>query len=537
MDETTYSDDKVIDFINKNLIPVRVDSDRRPDIDSLYNQGGWPSTVLLTPDGEILAGETYLPPERMLSWLKENLEIYRGKKKVIRWHTERLKKQNRQSPFGKEKSPGRYELERVVELLENYFDPMYGGFGEVQKFPNPFAIEFLLSYYQYHRGEEIGTIIRETLDAMRRGEIYDRIEGGFFRYSTRPDWSEPHYEKMLESNAGIIMNYLNAYRVFNEKDYLGVALKSLNYIRKYLYDEKRGFLWGSQDADEGYYRAANRSSLKPPLVDRTFYADSSAMMVSTLTVAYSVTGNRYYLRWAQDVMGAILRKLYSGVKGVYHYYDTKKSLPGLLRDNLTVANALIDLYEVTGRKWYLKKADNIIGFVTRFFADGLFRRSISERVVEPASRGIFSDYSLARDNYLAFYVLNRYSLYNQGHGIARIRGSLARRLSGSYDRFVVHAGLYGLGLIRYLLEPVEIKIVRKGDITTYLKEIGMLYIPNKIIRIYDLRRDREIIKREGFPPEEALYICYRKSCSRPIKRPSEIKKGLRIYAEPSMKIN
>jgi len=69
---------------------------------------------------------------------------------------------------------------------------------------------------------------------------------------------------MLEDNAGIIMNYLNAYKVFGSKDYLRVALKSLDYIKKNLYDGRKGFLWGSQDADERYYKSADRGGLNPP---------------------------------------------------------------------------------------------------------------------------------------------------------------------------------------------------------------------------------------------------------------------------------
>ncbi len=67
----------MIEFINKNYIPIRVDADRHPDIDNLYNQGGWPSTVILTPEGEILNGGTYIPPERMLKVLKDTLEFYK----------------------------------------------------------------------------------------------------------------------------------------------------------------------------------------------------------------------------------------------------------------------------------------------------------------------------------------------------------------------------------------------------------------------------------------------------------------------------
>jgi len=165
---------------HKNLIPVRVDSDKRPDIDSLYNQGGWPSTVLLTPDGEVLSGATYLPPERMINWLKENLALYSKKREVIAKYIERLKKEKHGlSLFDGEKKPEWVDLERIVRIIKNSFDPRYGGFGGFQKFPNPYAIEFLLTYYRDKQDRDVEHIIRKTLDAMSSGEIYDKVEGDF----------------------------------------------------------------------------------------------------------------------------------------------------------------------------------------------------------------------------------------------------------------------------------------------------------------------------------------------------------------------
>lgn len=73
MDETTYSDREVIDTINSSFIPIRVDTDQRPDVDARYNMGGWPTTALLTPDGNILTGGTYIPAPRMKRLLREAL--------------------------------------------------------------------------------------------------------------------------------------------------------------------------------------------------------------------------------------------------------------------------------------------------------------------------------------------------------------------------------------------------------------------------------------------------------------------------------
>ncbi len=83
MDKTSYSDEGIVDFINNNFIPVRVDSDKRPDINDRYNMGGWPTTAFLTPEGNLMTGGTYIPPEEMKNILENIHTIYREQKPEI----------------------------------------------------------------------------------------------------------------------------------------------------------------------------------------------------------------------------------------------------------------------------------------------------------------------------------------------------------------------------------------------------------------------------------------------------------------------
>ena len=145
MDETTYSDADIISFINDNFIPVRVDADMRPDIDNLYNQGGWPSTLVLTAEGNIISGGTYIPAEDMLPWLKKGVTAYSGDKRGIRG-----KRDKRPEQAGEAK-PKKTDLNKTVSTLRSAFDTQYGGFGTSQKFPNPEAIDFLVSCPTEHR--------------------------------------------------------------------------------------------------------------------------------------------------------------------------------------------------------------------------------------------------------------------------------------------------------------------------------------------------------------------------------------------------
>ena len=121
-----------------------------------------------------------------------------------------------------------------------------------------------------------------TLDQMRARGIWDKVEGGFFRYSTTKDWEIPHYEKMLEGEAGLLGNYLYAYRVTGDESYARTARELIAYVTRTLFDANDGFFYGSQDADEHYYTldAEERAKLPAPFVDPTLYVNWNALMAS-----------------------------------------------------------------------------------------------------------------------------------------------------------------------------------------------------------------------------------------------------------------
>jgi uncharacterized protein YyaL (SSP411 family) len=422
MDETTYSDPAVIAFINKNFIPVRVDADRRPDIDNLYNQGGWPSTVVLTPEGEVMQGGTYILPDEMLPWLSKTVHIFKEGKQQ---RNETSEERGKASPQGtKGISPDGTELLEIIGLIKSSFDDKYGGFGTWQKFPNPDAIDLLLAEYLKKRDPDLKAIIARTLDHMAAGEIYDAVEGGFFRYATRPDWSGPHYEKMLDTNAGLIRNYASAYMVLGESTYRKIMLGDMHYVMTTLFDRKAGVFYGSQDAGEEYYKEKQRKGLKPPAVDKTVYADSNARMITALLAAYDATGNREYLRVSRKTAAFIARKLYTAKDGVYHYYlGRERHTSGLLSDNVLFGLALIDLYNATGERNYIRLADAIAHLVIDRFYDHKKRQFIlspGTTLVTPSATSALLDAHTTIANYRAAILLSRLYHYQKNEGLKKI---------------------------------------------------------------------------------------------------------------------
>jgi uncharacterized protein YyaL (SSP411 family) len=528
MDETTYSEKDVIAYLNEHFIPVRVDSDMRPDIDSLYNQGGWPSTLVLTPSGDIVRGGTYVPPEDMVSWLKEGLAIYRSGRRGTRG-----KREKRPEPAG-EAAPGTAELKKTVDTLRSAFDRRHGGFGMVQKFPNPEAIDFLLSEFVRSGDEATKEMITLTLDSMEAGEIHDDIEGGFFRYSTQPDWSSPHYEKMLDLNAGLATNYASASLALAKDGYRKVLNKTIGYVMSNLYDRKTGAFYGSQDADERYYASKGREGRKPR-VDTTIYAGPNARMITALVSASGTTESEEYLKRAERTAGFMLRNLYSEKEGTYRYFrDGQRHLAGLLDDNVLFGGALIDLYNATGESHYIETAQDLAGLLAGKFFDsraGRFRASAEMASVGPSDPGALTEYNTAVSNLRAAVFLLRISGYQSDAKLKGLAAQAIRRTKEDCGRIGPVAGFCGMAFEWQLREPLEVVIVTAGGPERFLAAVNRIYIPMKVVKVLSLKKDEAAITHLGYPLRESLYLCSGRRCFAAVTEPGKVEAEVRKYRE------
>lgn len=526
MDETTYSDTEVIVYINENFIPVRVDSDMRPDIDSLYNQGGWPSTLVLTPYGNIIRGNTYILQEDMISWLKKAVAAFRNDRPGI------VEKKKKRPEKAEEAAPKKADLKKTVDVLRSAFDRQHGGFGMPQKFPNPEVIDFLVSEFIRSGDKETEEMITLTLDRMKTGKIHDDISGGFFRYATRPDWSSPHYEKMLDLNAGIAGNYASASLALGKDSYRQVLDGTIGYIMNNLYDRKTGVFYGSQDADEWYYTAKKREGT-PPRVDTTIYAGPNAQMITALAAASCATGSKEYFKHAEKAAGFMTRNLYSEDKGIYRYYrDGDKHLAGLLADNVLFGSALIDLYNATGDRKYIDAAQNVARLLAGKFFDsqqGSFRTSIETTVVEPYEPGGLMEYNSAASNLRAAVFLLRISGYQEDAKLKELARRAIARTKDDCERIGPVAGVCGTALEWQLRQPLEIVIITAGAPERFLAAVNGTYIPQKVVKVLSLMKDEAAIERLGYPLKESLYLCSGKRCFAAVAEPEKVAAELKKY--------
>ena len=266
MAHESFEDPATAELMNRHFINVKVDREERPDLDSIYmsavtamtGQGGWPMTVVLTPDGRPFFGGTYFPPvprhgmpafSQLLTaladaWVKQRDEIERSAGQIA----EHLL----QASFGS--APGRDValhddlLDQALNGLLRTFDVRLGGFGRAPKFPPSMTLEFLLHVHD-RRGDAMALrMVELTLERMAHGGMYDQIGGGFARYSTDERWLVPHFEKMLYDNALLARVYLHAWQVTGRPLYRRVVEETLDFVVREMRHPDGGF-YSSYDAD------------------------------------------------------------------------------------------------------------------------------------------------------------------------------------------------------------------------------------------------------------------------------------------------
>lgn len=521
MDETTYSDKGIVYLIETKFVPIRVDRDQRPDIDKRYNMGGWPTTAFLTPDGEIVTGGTYIPPSQMAVLLEHTSNFYNNNKGNIKFHIKEPKKQKPEPPLtdGLKNEVFLSIIDDLTLTIASQFDRLHGGFGNAPKFPHSAALR--LALLQYHRqGHEAAlNIVKKTLTHMQNGGIYDKEEDGFFRYSTTHDWSIPHYEKMCEDNAQLIINYLEAYQVTGDNAFRDTAKGTLSYVNTKLSDQENGGFYGSQDADEIYYKLSLRERRKrtAPKIDQTLFVNWNAMMVSAYLSASVVLDDLSYQDFALKTVKRLLETGLSSKKGTTHYIIGGKShLSGLLTDQVYMMKCLIDCYQTTADKKFLSIAESLANFMlNKLLSDtgGFYDRLKESRAIGALK---LLDKPLTENSIAAcaFLRLHHYTGNHQYFDVAR---KTLEYFSTNIQRYGIMGAVYGLAVELYL-HPMQIHIVgslKNNQTHRFLHESLKTYNPLKVVEVIDPTADAERLKTLGYPVPDAprTYICFDGKCN------------------------
>ncbi len=534
MDQKTYSDRDVAKLIQEKYVPIRVDRDQRPDIDKRYNMGGWPTTAFLTPKGEVITGATYVPSQEMKPLLQRVSRFYKKNKSKIKAKSKELEKEEKKTPsleYGLDHEFFQSIIDNLTLEIASSFDSLHGGFGDAPKFPHSDALALALLEYHIQGHKALLNIATKTLRKMSTSGIYDKEEGGFFRYSTTRDWSIPHYEKMCEDNAKLLANCLEAYQVTGEETFKETAQGILTYVDANLSDQDNGGFYGSQDADEEYYKLsrAERWKRTSPRIDKTLYTNWNALMISAYLLASVVLKNLSYRKFALRTVDLMIEKSFSSRRGMCHYYiEGKRRLPGLLTDQASMIRCLIDAYQSTSDRKFLNYAENIAKFVLNNLwndAGGFYDRLKNYEALGALKvlDKPLDENSVVADCFLRLHYLTGSEKYLE----------LARRtlqyLASSYQRYGILAAAYGLAVELYL-HPVQIHIVgpKKNPLTRrFLEESLSVYNPLKVIEVLDPPADNERLAnlKYALTKTPRAYVCFEGTCTL-VEDPEEITKKL-----------
>ena len=569
-----YTDPAISTYINDYFVPIKVDNDQRPDINARYNMGGWPTTSFLTPDGDVIYGGTYFAPTQMRGLLQQVLSYWRNSRDEIEQQvaervveTSEVRDQKSDSGAGAQASSSLLAAPEIISAISNSlirnYDRRNGGLGNGQKFPMSDAWELMLAVYHQTGDERLLEMVSQTFLAMGTKGMYDLVAGGFFRYSTTPDWTVPHFEKMLEDHGRLLPVYLHAIQTARSKAHTQplaekleqIVRSALDYLTTTLLYDKLGMAYfaGSQDADEDYYvlSKSERAELQAPFIDWRLYADWNSLMVSVLFLAADVLGDPRYASLAERVLNTLVRLCINEDGSVTHSITVDERaglqsmlklspLKGQLGDQAALAKACIEqqLRGESEARLYgqsrLVLAESLVGYAVRELAaleGGFYDSPMNPEalgMLKVRLRPIFDNAAMAevllllgKTGEMSVVSSQTSEVPNQQPvtSYQQLAEQTLATFASEYTRYGEHGSPYALAVLRATSEPTEVMIVANGEnASAFVHAANNSYSPWRIVRVLDPKQDAAVITARGYPVDKlpAAFVCKGVTCSAPV---------------------
>ena len=411
MAHESFENPEVAALLNRDFVCIKADREERPDIDAVYmavcqamtGAGGWPLTVLMTPEQKPFFAGTYFPPKSrrgqmgLLEILSQAAFLWNTQREGLLEDSEYIAKRigNLDKPQ-KSGEPSVELLEKARRFYEQSFDLQWGGFGPAPKFPTPHNLLFLMDYGTRERSPGLFRMVEKTLDAMADGGICDHLGGGFSRYSTDARWLVPHFEKMLYDNALLILAYLRAFQECGKPRYLETAKNTAGYILEELTGPEGGFYCG-QDADsdgvEGKYYVFTPEEIKTVLGEKD---GEEFCRAYDITPAGNFEGKSIPNRigkekapWKREDPRLVKLRCYRKKRTTLHRDDKC-----LLSWNAWTIIAFAKLGQITGEERYLQAAQKARAFIEKYMTGEDNRLFLRYREGERAHKGQLEDYAV-----------------------------------------------------------------------------------------------------------------------------------------------
>jgi uncharacterized protein len=415
MAHESFEDEATAGLMNKHFINIKVDREERPDIDSIYmnavqamtGQGGWPMTVVMTPDGKPFFGGTYFPPDdrhgrpsfkRVLSsladaWQNRRTEVEESANAMKQYLT-------KLSSLSDNGELSRDILPEALETLSKTFDARHGGFGNAPKFPPHSALRLLL----VQNDDLSQQMAHVTLEKMAKGGIYDQLGGGFARYSVDAIWLVPHFEKMLYDNAQLAQRYVEGYTKTRSPLYKKTIEETLAFVQREL-TSSEGSFYSALDADsegeEGKFYVWEESEFatllgKEAALAKRYFGVSSLGNFEGKTILERSFPEEVIKEQFNLTQKELERKI-TDIKSKLFEVRAKRVRPGLDDKILTSWNSLMlaafaDAGRVLERQDYVDVAVNNANFIRKnLYTDGRLKHTYKNG--EARIQGLLEDYA------------------------------------------------------------------------------------------------------------------------------------------------
>jgi len=401
MEEESFQDSTVAQFMNENFVSIKVDREERPDIDQLYmdafrliaEETGWPLNAIALPDGKPIYAVSYLPKKQWLKTLEIFNKGYSTKREQLIQQAQMLTKGVKELNFVNTNVPNKeFSQSLSIEIFDNIqanFDLEFGGLKGAPKFPMPVLLESLLQYQHFKGNADALKMVTNTLDQIALGGVYDHLAGGFARYAVDEQWHIPHFEKMLYDNALLIRLYTNAYKVTKKPLYAQVVKQTINFLMEEMQAEDGLFysaLSAETEGEEGKYYVWQKEEIEKIIGEQNqlfnaYYQISTEGNWEQGKNILSISPTSYSAQQSNSLNEAREKLLNERKRRTAPAIDNKL----LTSWNALMITALADAYQTFGEKTYLETAlANASLFNTYFKENRELARNIKQEEPIPA---------------------------------------------------------------------------------------------------------------------------------------------------------
>lgn len=531
MDRETYANPEILKIMENKYIAVKIDQDAWPDLSDRYSNWGWPATIIFNEDGtEIRKMRGFINPERMTQILNGAVE-----KPFPLTGSEALYKPATTSNLSEKQKT------LLISTYKKWYDTTNGGWGTFHRFIMGFAEEYAMSQTLKNSQGPYRDMATRTLNGALN--LIDPVWGGAYQYSDKLDWLSPHYEKLASIQADFMNAYSMGYSVFGDPGYKKGATDIYRYLTTFMMDDQGAF-YTSQNADlnaeihgKAFYALDNqkRRATGLPRIDKNIYTQNNGQIIEALAKYYDATGEEQALHTATTAAEWILKNHRRRDNGFIHGRDSSSGQ--YLTDNLSMAKAMLALYQSTGEYTWLRETMKTADYIIYAFADktdkGFFSSVLSDdSIYKNAHKDIDKNIRAVR----FFNLLYHYS-GKKSYDDAAKDGMLYLASDQIIENAPFNPGIL-LADSELQSTPVHIVIIgAKSDKAAKALFQASLALPEsyKQVQWYD-RSEGKLPGSAGeieYPDldKPAAFACANGYCSPPVTAPEKIKEALARFQE------